>query len=159
TIFLSCIQRATRIRCGEGPTMVPASSKITESLLLILSGWMGTRSFEVFLRKRPTASSVVCAMLALGSLATADHSAAIRTCLYRQICSGEVRTSPGGRRRKQPCRRIRYCSQSSTENGVLNGEAQSTAKPSSPIVLRLPQSIIFIRGSGGPRDPPKGSEL
>ena len=37
--------------------MVPASSKITQSLLLILSGWTRTRSFESFLRKKPTASS------------------------------------------------------------------------------------------------------
>src|SRR5262249_44614098 len=57
TIFLSCIQRATRIRCGDGPVVVPASSKITQPLLFILSGWMGTRSFERFFRKKPTASS------------------------------------------------------------------------------------------------------
>jgi hypothetical protein len=60
TIFLSCIQRATRMRCGDGPVMVPASSKITQSLLLMLSGWMGTRSFEGFFRMKPTVSSVVC---------------------------------------------------------------------------------------------------
>src|SRR6516165_5624048 len=56
TIFFSCIQRATRTRSGDGPTIVPASSRIAQSVLPILSGWMGTRSFEGLLLKRPTAS-------------------------------------------------------------------------------------------------------
>src|SRR5580692_11795051 len=58
TIFLSCIQRATRIRCCDGPTIVPASSRIAQSLLLLLSGWMGTRSLEGFLPKKLTAPSI-----------------------------------------------------------------------------------------------------
>jgi hypothetical protein len=37
-IFLSCIDWATRILWGDGPTMVPASSKIAQSLVVALSG-------------------------------------------------------------------------------------------------------------------------
>src|SRR5262249_43652780 len=53
TIFRSCVARATRSRSGEGPTMVPASSRITQSFFAALCEWTGTKWLGTFLLKRP----------------------------------------------------------------------------------------------------------
>lgn len=42
-IFRSCVAQAIRSLSGEGPIIVPASNKMTQSLLVVLSGWIRIR--------------------------------------------------------------------------------------------------------------------
>src|SRR5262249_1484054 len=55
TTLRSSVERATRSRSGDGPTMGPASDRMAQSFFLALSAWTGMKWLGTFRRKRPMA--------------------------------------------------------------------------------------------------------
>src|SRR5262249_8822836 len=92
TIFFSKVANATRSFSADGPTMVPASSRMIQSFFAMLSGWTGMYWIGTFLRKRP----IVLLLSDRKLYSTSGYTAAYAgtTVRLQQWSSARPATSP-----------------------------------------------------------------